>query len=429
MKIIRCATIGMSLNIFCNGILTDLKNQGFEVVALSSEDEDLKELALREGVRTIGVEMDRHISPLKDLRSLCRLIRVFYQEKPDMVHSMTPKAGLLCMMAAWMARVPVRVHTFTGLVWPTATGLTRRILMLTDKITCSCATHVIPESQGVLHDLRDYKITNKPMKILGYGNIRGIDLSYWSNTKEKLKSERVKELKSCIAGPNSESLFTFLFVGRIVGDKGINELVSAFSRLLTQVKKVKRETGKEVPGRVRLVLVGPYEDHLDPVSAETRRMIDSMPEIEAVGPQFGEELKAWYADADCFVFPSYREGFPNTVLEAGAMELASIVTDINGSNEIITSVSEKVKELESERVRGGSQHLLPEERMSVRENGVVIPSKDADALYDAMIWMMEHPEERQKMGKRAREIVSERWEQGFVRQQLYDFYHEVMIHV
>lgn len=409
MKIIRCATIGMSLNIFCNGILTDLKNQGFEVVALSSEDEDLKELALREGVRTIGVEMDRHISPLKDLRSLCRLVRVFYQEKPDMVHSMTPKAGLLCMMAAWMARVPIRVHTFTGLVWPTATGLTRRILMLTDKITCACATHVIPEGYGVLNDLRDYKITDKQMRILGYGNVMGVNLSFWS--KKKLKSE--------------ES-FTFLFVGRIVGDKGINELVSAFSRLLTQVKEGKREKGKEVPGRVRLVLVGRYEEDLDPVSVETRRLIDSIPEIEAVGPQYGEDLKAWYADADCFVFPSYREGFPNTVLEAGAMELASIVTDINGSNEIITSVSEKVKELESERVRGGSQHLLPEERMSVRDNGVVIPSKDADALYDAMIWMMEHPEERQKMGKRAREIVSERWEQGFVRQQLYDFYHEVL---
>lgn len=405
----------MSLNIFCNGILTDLKNQGFEVVALSSEDEDLKELALREGVRTIGVEMDRHISPLKDLRSLCRLVRVFYHEKPDMVHSMTPKAGLLCMMAAWMARVPVRVHTFTGLVWPTATGLTRRILMLTDKITCACATHVIPESQGVLNDLRDYKITNKPLKILGYGNIRGIDLQNWQlYAADKLKSEKS---------------FTFLFVGRIVGDKGINELVSAFSRLLTQVKKVKRETGKEVPGRVRLVLVGPYEDHLDPVSAETRRMIDSIPEIEAVGPQFGEELKAWYADADCFVFPSYREGFPNTVLEAGAMELASIVTDINGSNEIIAGASEKGKEVKRERGGGLSQHLLPDERMSIRENGVVIPSKDADALYDAMVWMMEHPEERQKMGKRAREIVSERWEQGFVRQQLYDFYHEVMIHV
>lgn len=408
LKIIRASTVSMSLDTFCNGVLRQL-SESYEVVGLSSPDDLLDEVGRREGVRTIGVLMERHISPWKDMLSLVHLVRVFWREKPDMVHSMTPKAGLLSMIAAWMTRVPVRVHTFTGLVWPTATGMTRKILMMTDRITCACATHVIPEGYGVLNDLRDYKITDKPIRVLGYGNVMGVNLSFWS--KKKLKSE--------------ES-FTFLFVGRIVGDKGINELVSAFSRLLTQVKEEKREKGKEVPGRVRLVLVGRYEEDLDPVSAETRSLIDSISEIEAVGPQYGEDLKAWYAAADCFVFPSYREGFPNTVLEAGAMELASIVTDINGSNEIIAGASEKGKEVKRERGGGLSQHLLPDERMSVRDNGVVIPSKDADALYDAMIWMMEHPEERQKMGKRAREIVSERWEQGFVRQQLYDFYHEVL---
>lgn len=416
-KIIRCATIGLSLNIFCKGIIQDLKDQGYEVVAVSSPDDDLREVAEREQVRTIGVEMERKISLLKDMKALWKLYRVFRAEKPDMVHSMTPKAGLLCMMAAWMAGVPYRIHTFTGLIWPTTSGIKRQILMMTDRITCACATHVIPESLGVLNDLKDYGITKKPMHILGYGNVKGVDLSFWQKTKElKVKSEKLKVPSA------SERVFTFLFVGRIVGDKGINELVSAFSRLSAQVKELKSERGK----KCRLVLVGWIEDHLDPVTPETRRLIDTMPEIEAVGPKPVSDLLTYYAAADCFVFPSYREGFPNTVLEAGAMELASIVTDINGSREIITTVSENVKEVKSEKVPSESQHLLPGETMSIRENGMVIPSKNADAIYEAMCWMMEHEEERLRMGKRAREIVSERWEQGFVREKLYEFYRETI---
>ncbi len=408
-KIIRCATIGLSLNIFCKGIIQDLKDQGYEVVAVSSPDDDLREVAEREQVRTIGVEMERKISLFKDMKALWALYRVFRAEKPDMVHSMTPKAGLLCMTAAWMAGVPYRIHTFTGLIWPTTSGIKRKILMMTDRITCACATHVIPESQGVLNDLKNHGITKKPMHILGYGNVKGVDLSYWKNTKElKVKSEELK------VNPASEKIFTFLFVGRIVGDKGINELVAAFNKLIER----KKEKGE---GRsCRLVLVGWIEDHLDPVSPETRHLIEAMPEIEAVGPKPVDDLLSYYASADCFVFPSYREGFPNTVLEAGAMELASIVTDINGSREIICKTDDLSASNYELQITDYAPHL------DIRENGVVIPSKNADALYDAMLWMMEHEEERLQMGKRAREIVSERWEQGFVREKLYEFYRETL---
>ncbi len=411
-KIIRAATVPSSLEVFCKVILRELSEE-YEVIALSSPGSDLEVVASREGVRTIGVPMERRISPWKDIVSLFKLYKVFRTEKPDMVHSMTPKAGLLCMMASWLARVPIRVHTFTGLVWPTSTGLTRRILMTTDRITCACATHVIPEGLGVLDDLRDYKITDKSMRILGYGNIRGVDMVKNSRRDDILQAADKLSLPDC---------FTFMYVGRIVGDKGINELVSAFQRLLTLVKELKSEKVK----KCRLVLVGPYEDNIDPLSPETQSMIENIPEIESVGSKYGDDLLAYYASSDCFVFPSYREGFPNTVLEAGAMELASIVTDINGAREIITTVSEKDKELKREKEHGESQHLMPGETMSIRENGVVIPSKNADALYEAMIWMMEHEEERLQMGKRAREIVAERWEQGFVREKLYEFYREVL---
>lgn len=378
VKIIRAATIGMSLNIFCRGLLSELKDEGYEVIALSSPDGDLAELGRREKVRTIGVSMERHVSPLKDLISLIRLIRVMRKERPVMVHSMTPKAGLLCMMAAWIAHVPIRVHTFTGLVWPTQTGLSRKILMLTDRITCFCATHIIPEGEGVKHDLSSC-ITDKPMRVLGYGNVRGVDLDYWkrsggSRTEGWLSERREKK-----------EPFTFVFVGRIVRDKGINELVNAFSRL-----------NKNYPD-TRLLLVGPAEDDLDLVLPETQMAIEKEESIISVGSQ--KDVRPYYEASDALVFPSYREGFPNVVLEAGAMELPSIVTDINGSREII------------------------EEGV----NGVIVPPRDESALYEAMEDMVTHPEKVSKMSAKSRPMIAARYEQSFVRMNLKHFYSELFL--
>lgn len=367
MKIVRAATVGESLNTFCKGFLRQLTDEGYEVVALSSPDEDLKELGEREGVRTVGVKMERHVSPFKDFVALVKLVKVLYQEKPDMVHSMTPKAGLLCMMAAKMAGVPIRLHTFTGLVWPTATGLLRKILIMTDRMTCACATHIVPEGEGVKQDLQRC-ITKKPMKVLGYGNVRGVDLNYWRRNVEKSKG----------------SPFTFVFVGRIIRDKGINELVDAFMKLRQQYSGI------------RLLLVGPYEENLDPILPETKRLIETSDAIDTVGNQ--KDVRPFYEQSDVLVLPSYREGFPNVVLEAGAMELPSIVTDINGSREIIEN----------------------------RKNGVIVPPRDEPALYDAMKWMVEHPAERTEMAENARPMVASRFEQRFVRQCLKDYYKVIL---
>ena len=385
LKIIRAATLGTSLYTFCEGILSDLRKKGYEVVAVSSPDADFEALREREGVRTIALPMERRMAPLKDLIALFRLFRIFIKEKPQMVHSMTPKAGLLCMLASWLARVPVRVHTFTGLVFPTAKGLTRRLLMTTDWLTCACATHVIPEGQGVLNDLKNNGITTKPMKVLGYGNVMGVNMKRFSRRPEVMEKAALLQRKS---------VFTFVFVGRIVGDKGINELVQAFTALLAQ----------DCATKLRLVLVGRFEDKLDPISSETKQMIDSTPEIEAVGQQFDDDLLAWYAAADCFVFPSYREGFPNTVLEAGAFGLPSIVTDINGSREII----------------------IPYEKDPQGATGLIVPSHDAEALQKAMAWMITHDAERNRMAANARPSIESRFEQHFVRQCLYDFYDEIL---
>ena len=142
-KLLRSVTVSMSVDFF-EPMVEDWQRQGYDVVSVSSDGPELERLRAK-GVKTVVVEMERRMAPLKDIQSLFRLIRVFRKEKPYIVHSMTPKAGMLCMLAAWLTRVPSRVHTFTGLVWPTTTGLTRRILMFTDWLTCACATHVVPK--------------------------------------------------------------------------------------------------------------------------------------------------------------------------------------------------------------------------------------------------------------------------------------------
>ena len=493
-KIIRACTVAQSIG-FVRDMLPDLMKK-YEVVIVSSPGPEMDEVKERYGVKTIAVPMERHISLKHDLVSLWRMIQVFRKEKPDMVHSMTPKAGLLCMMAGWLTRVPVRVHTFTGLVFPTSTGLKRRILMLTDSITCWCATHVIPEGEGVKADLRNHGITHKPLKVLGYGNVMGVDMERFSrrenllsvigyrlsensslqskaaepsdqlsdeneNENEKVtqkacanreawracspmsevqpRLDEVKSLKTQKYNENSKlytlnstlgtdsklytlhsklKTFRFLFVGRIVRDKGINELMAAFQRL----------NGKYP--ETELVLVGAYEESLDPVSEETLAIIKENAAVHHVGVKRGDDLVAEYAAADCFVFPSYREGFPNTVLEAGAMGLPSIVTDINGSREIIV---EKFR-VESGECRDSSEvesfkssdikHQTSDIRL--HRNGIIVPPRDEEALYAAMERMVTDKEMRESMAAKARPLIAERFEQGFVRRCLYEFYESLI---
>lgn len=373
-KIIRAVTVDKSLG-FIAPILPSLKKY-YDVQLLSSPGKNIDEMGEQYDIKVHKVYMYRRFSPIQDLKSLYQLIRIFHQEKPYMVHSMTPKAGLLCMLAAWLTRVPKRVHTFTGLIWPTTSGISRRILMMTDWLTCACATHIIPEGQGVLDDLQKH-ITRKPMKVLGFGNIQGIDLKKFSRSDEVMVNAEKLQKKD---------IFSFLFVGRIVKNKGINELIEAFKQL-----------NKKYPS-TRLILVGGYEENLDPLNLDTINEINTNPAIEAVGPKYGNDLLDYYAVSDCFVFPSYREGFPNVVLEAGAMGLPSIVTDINGSREII--------------IEG--------------KNGIIIPAKDVSALYDSMEHILVDREQREYLASNARDMIAKRYERSFVIKCLLDFYNEIM---
>ncbi len=383
-KIIRISTVPISLNVFCKGLLQELSND-YEVVAVSSPGADLEEVEVREKVRTIAVPMRRHISPLHDLISLWQLFWLFRREKPDMVHSITPKAGLLSMIAGKLAGVPIRLHTFTGLIWPTARGLKRKILVVTDKLLCACATHLNPEGQGVAHDLQAH-ITHKPLAVLGHGNVRGIDFDYYTSTPD---IERAAHQYRADLGIPSDA-FVFLFVGRIVRDKGVVELLEAFKNL-TENYSQKSDTSSPIS----LLLVGNEEEHLDPLPPSTQELINTLPNVYRIPHQ--KDVRPIYATAQALVFPSYREGFPNVVLEAGAFALPSIVTDINGSREIITN----------------------------GDNGLVIPPQNIEALTQAMQTLL-HTPHLKSMGEAAYRNVQQHYSQPLVWQHLKDYYQHLL---
>lgn len=366
-KFIRITTISLSLDILLKGQLAFLNNY-FEVVGVASGREGLQQVSEREGIRTIHIPMSREISLGQDFRSLILLIRLFIKERPFIVHANTPKASLLSMIAAWITRVPHRIYTVTGLRFETESGNLRKLLIAMEKITCRCATKVIPEGEGVKNTLIKEKITKKPLRVVLHGNINGVDTQYYDRTVHvNLLASKIRE----------NGKFTFCFVGRMVKDKGINELVSAFIKLY------------EGHPDIRLILVGPFERELDPILPETERRILNHPAILFAG--FQEDIRPYLAASDALVFPSYREGFPNVVLQAGAMGLPSIVTDINGCNEII------------------------EEGV----NGIIIPPRHVEKLYEAMRYFVEHKnDEVPEMARKVRPVIVERFEQHKVWEAL-----------
>lgn len=373
-KIIRSSTIPGSLYTFAKQQLIMLSKE-YEVIAVSSPGKRLEQIRDECGIRVIGVPMKRHVSLYSDVISLFRLIRVLNKEKPDVIHSMTPKAGLLSMLAGKITGVPVRVHTFTGLVFPTSYGLKRKILMLTDKITCACATYINPEGFGVKKDLERFNITKKPLCVIANGNVRGVDMKWYSRTEQVVL--KAKDLRV-------EDKVTFCFIGRIAKDKGINELVWAFSQL-----------NKEY-NNTRLILIGVLEDKLDPIKPEIYSEIMNNKSINYVGPQ--NDVRPWLAASDIYVFPSYREGMPNSLLEAGAMGLPSIVTNINGNNEIIVD----------------------------GENGEIIPARNQDALYNKMREWVNNKEKVSRMAGNARRMIGERYSQDIVLAETIKVYHELI---
>ena len=392
-KLLRITTISDSLSGLLKGQLRFL-NQYYEVVGVASDTGSLKEVKKREGIRVINLPMERSINLQKDLVSLMGMIKIIRREKPFIVHANTPKGSLLAMVASWWCRVPIRIYTVTGLRFETASGIFRKLLVLMERITCACATKVIPEGEGVRNTLIKNRITKKPLRKILNGNINGIDTTYFDPALYTENDKRLLRNELHIG----ETDFVFIYVGRLVKDKGINELVAAFSRLKSEGWQFLKDDDSPFISSLcipKLLLVGALEQELDPLLTETLEKIQSDRDITYVGYQ--NDVRPYLSISNALVFPSYREGFPNVVMQAGAMGLPSIVTDINGCNEII---------LEG-------------------KNGIIIPPKNKEALSEAMKYMIEHPAERRKMAEAARPLIASRYEQQAVWNALLEEYHSL----
>lgn len=310
-RLVHVTTVPMSLG-FLTGQAAMLRDHGYQMTAISSDGPELHAFGEREGVDVIPVEMTRRITPRQDLASVARLTRELRRIRPDIVHAHTPKGGLLGMMAAAACRVPVRIYHLRGLPLETATGAKRALLRTTERIACGLATHVL----CVSHSLREVALLEglcppDKIRVLGAGSGQGVDVDRFDpdalppGTREAVRRELGIPEDAVVIG----------FVGRIVRDKGVDELLRAWAQI-----------ERDHP-HARLLMVGPFEPH-DPVAPETRARIEAGGTVIRVG--FTRDLPRLYAAMDVVTLPSWREGFPNVPLEAAAMGLPVVGTRVTG---------------------------------------------------------------------------------------------------
>lgn len=352
----------------------------YNVIAVSSDKEKLEEVGVAEGVDTYYIQLTRKITPIKDLVAVWKMYTFLKKEKPFIIHSHTPKAGLVSMLAAKLAGVPNRLHTVAGLPLLESTGLKRVVLDFVEKLTYMCATKVYPNSNALKNIIIDNKLAKQnKLKVIGYGSSNGINLDYFN--PKNFTAEDVLALKKQL-GIKSEN-YVYIFVGRIVKDKGINEVIESFVQVNLENPNTK------------LVLVGPFEADLDPIKPENFKEIKNNKNIIEIG--YVNDVRPYFLIANTLVFPSYREGFPNVVMQAGAMGLPSIVSNINGCNEIIED----------------------------KKNGLIIPVKDAVSLTARMKELLLNQDLYLKLKENSRVSIQDRYEQNFIWQEILKEYKQL----
>lgn len=377
--LIRMTTVPISLKVLLRQQLHYM-NDYYNVLGVSSPEKELDQVAAAEGVRTAPVDMTRSITPLKDLKALWQLYKLFKKEKPLIVHTHTPKAGMLGMLASRLAGVPIRLHTVAGLPLMETEGIKRKILEWVEQLTYWCAHKVYPNSKNLAQFIIQNRFCDvQKLKVLGNGSSNGINTDFFRQSNDIRNEAATIKNKLGI----SDADFVFVFIGRLVKDKGIQELVEAFASI------------HERHPQAKLLLVGPYEQALDPLPEATVTMIEKHRSIIQV--DFQQDIRPYLAMSHVLVFPSYREGFPNVPMQAGCMELPAIVTDINGCNEIIQD----------------------------GKNGLIVPVKDFKVLESCMERLLVDESLYLQLKANARSMITERFDQKLLWKAILEEYQEL----
>lgn len=342
------------------GQLAHLRRLGWDVVLVASPGPLLDATAVREDVRAVPVPMEREVDPRADVASLRAMLRVFRSERPDVSMVSTPKAGLLGGLAAWVTRTPVRVYLLRGLRLETTGGPTRALLWVLEWIALHVATDVLVVSPSLLAETRRLRLLGRRRGVvLGRGASNGVDLERLAPTPERQTAATA--LRASLGLP--DDAFVFGFVGRLTADKGVQELVEAFLDL-----------ARTHPD-VWLLVVGPSES--DAATAGAVRGLVAHPRVRATG---------WLDDPadhvhvlDALVLPTYREGFPNVVIEASAAGVAVVTTTATGAVDSVVD----------------------------GETGVLVPPRDVPRLRAAMATLADDPERTRALGRAGRALVEQ----------------------
>ncbi len=379
-KLIRITTVPLSLKLLLAGQLKFMSENGFEVIAVSSDGREISQVTKHEGVRHEVIPFTRKITPIQDLKCIYQLVKLFRKEKPDIVHTHTPKAGLLGMIAANLAGVKIRIHTLAGIPAMAAEGSRKGLLEKAEKWTYANATEVWPNSQGLFsYVIRHQLAPETKLRLIGKGSSNGVDLNHYS--RESLKENHLVAATMRIM-PGEED-FIILAIGRLVKDKGIEELVSAF-------------LNSKIVNRSKLVLLGAFEQDLNPLSPEIIQTIQDHPRIIQI--DWSDHVSHYLALADVLVHASHREGFPNVLLEAGAMQVPIICSDIIGNRDLITQ----------------------------QKTGLIFPVKDAPILKEALEFAYVKREKMAEYAQRLHQEICEKYDRKKVHQQILTHYQRLL---
>lgn len=374
--LVHITTVAMTLGFF-EGQLTHMRKHGLIIHCVAAPDRFLQRFGTQEGVQVHSVRMARRITPLQDIFSVIQLVVLLRSIRPDIVHAHTPKGGLLGMIAAWLAGVPVRIYHIHGLPYVTARGLKQKLLLMTERISCSLAHQVLCVSRSIRElAIGDGVCSESKSKVLAEGSINGVDAEDRFNPERWTSADRASQRRAY--GIPSEAI-VIGFVGRVVRDKGFAELLQAWDILKREFQNL------------HLLVVGPIEAE-DPIPDWALDQLQNDPTIHWAGHL--EDVAPAFMALDVLAFPSYREGFGMVAIEASAMRVPVVATDIPG---VVDSVRDGV-------------------------SGVLVPPGDVQRLANALRAYIQSPDLRREHGWAGRNRVLMDFRRIVVWQSIYDEY-------